>query len=247
VPLLGGKTNDWPERILFQQHLANARAEKTGALRTPRFRLVNEGKGWEIFDMGRDPEQKRDASAEFAAEKQRLVAAYEAWWSEIKSGLPAAWPPPVPVGYIAENPVELAVPQANFTGGLRFSGKHPNNAWLVNWTNLEARVEWPIRVVRPGNYDVRLLYLAREADAGARVHVQAGASSAEAVTRATPIVQVPSPDRVPRDEVYEMEWHELSLGSIEFRRDATNLSVQALTRPGAEVMQLKAVLLERVP
>jgi arylsulfatase A len=193
--------------------------------------------------MERDPEQKRDASAEFADEKRKLVSAYDEWWKNIKAELITPWPPPIAVGDAQENPVELPVPQAEFTGGLRFSGKHPNNAWLVNWTNMNARVEWKIDVKQPGDYEARLLYLA--ADGGAKVRVAVGTNSAEATIQSTPIVQVPSPDRVPRDEVHEMQWHELLVGKLSLSRGTNTLSVQALTRPGPEVMQLKSVLLRR--
>jgi arylsulfatase A len=195
--------------------------------------------------MQRDPEQKRDASAEFSDEKRRLVAAYEEWWKGIKAELPMPWPPPIPVGHAEENPVELPVPQSQFSGGLRFSRKHPNNAWLTNWTSRDARVEWRLNVLRPGNYAVTLSYLCRNADAGARIRVKAGAASIETNTRPTPIVQMPSPDRVPREEVYEMEWHELSVGKLSLPEGATTLIVEALAKPGVEVMQLKSVYLKR--
>ena len=245
VPLLQGRTNGWPERMIFQQWQAGPRAERTGALRTQRFRLVNDGNGWELFDMSRDPQEKRDASADFPEEKQRLVTAYEQWWKEIKAEMPAPWPPPIPVGHAAENPVELPVPQSQFTAPLRFSGKHPNNAWLTNWISTDARVQWKLDVVRAGTYAVTLSLLCREADAGARLRVAVGKASLETVTRATPIVMVPSPDHVPREEVYEMQWHELVVGRLTVPKGETVLSVEALTRPGAEVMQLKSVFLKR--
>ncbi len=245
VPLIEGRTNHWPDRILFQQHLANVRSDKTGSLRTQRFRLVNEGNRWGLYDMQHDPEQKRDASAEFAAEKRRLVSAYEKWWTGIKAELVSPWPPPIPVGYSQENPTELPVPQSEFSGGLKFSGKHPNNAWLVDWTNTTARVDWRIDVVQPGSYEVRLLYSCSAADAGARVAIRVGTNSIETTIRAAPVVQVPSPDRVPREEVYEMQWHELPMGVVSLERGTNTLSVQALAKPGAEVMQLKSVLLQR--
>jgi hypothetical protein len=90
-----------------------------------------------------------------------------------------------------------------------------------------------------------LLYLTREADVGAKIRVKAGASSAETTTRATPIVQASSPDRVAREEVYEMQWSELRAGTLKLERGTNTLTVQVLTKPGADVMQLKSVLLER--
>jgi arylsulfatase A-like enzyme len=245
VTLLDGRTNGWPDRILFNQWLPGPRAEQSGALRTQRFRLVKNGSDWQVFDMQRDPEEKRDASADFLEEKKRLVAAYEQWWQEIKADMPSPWPPPIPVGHAEENPVELPVPQSRFSGGLRFSGKHPNNAWLTNWTDTAARVEWKLDVVRGGTYAVTLSYLCREADAGARIRVKAGASTTEVLTQATPMRLVPSPDRVPREEVYEMEWHELPAGRLTLPQGAVTLSIEALTKPGVEVMQLKSLFLGR--
>ncbi len=245
VPLLEGRTNRWPDRILFQQWQAGARADRTGALRTQRFRLANDGNGWEMFDMLGDPGETRDVSADFGEEKSRLVGAYDQWWKQMKAETPSPWPPPIPVGHLDENPVELPVPQSEFTGGIRFSGKHSNNAWLTNWTSAVARVEWKLDVVRAGNYAVSLSYLCREADAGARIRISAGGSVTEVTTRVTPVVQVPSPDRVPREEVYEMQWHELSAGRLQLPKGKITLSVEALTKPGAEGMQLKSLKLER--
>ena len=245
VPLLEGNTNGWSDRILFNQWMAGPRAEQSGSLRTQKFRAVKNGGNWELFDMQRDPEEKSDASADFPDEKRRLVTAYEEWWKQIKTGMLAPWPPPIPVGHAEENPVELPVPQSQFSGGLRFSGKHPNNAWLTNWTSTDARVEWPLDVVRAGSYAVTLSYLCRDADAGARVRVKVGGASTETTTRATPIVLVPSPDRVPREEVYEMEWHELPAGKLTLPNGKVTLTVEALTKPGSEVMQLKSVWLKR--
>jgi arylsulfatase A len=246
VPLLEGRTNGWPDRILFQQWQAGPRADRTGSLRTQRFRLVNDGSGWQLFDMQRDPEQKRDASADFPDEKRRLTAAYEQWWKEIKAEMPMPWPPPIPVGYAEENPIELPVPQSQFGAPLRFSGKHPNNAWLTNWTSTDARVEWKLDVVRAATYAVSLSYLCRGAEAGARIRISTAGSSTETLTRATPIVLVPSPDHVPREEVYEMEWHTLNAGELKLPKGKVTLTVEALTKPGNEVMQLKAVQLKRL-
>jgi arylsulfatase A len=139
----------------------------------------------------------------------------------------------------------LLVPQSQFSGGLRFSGKHSNNAWLTNWTSTESVVQWQIDVVRAGVYSVGLSYVCREADAGARIRITAGGAVTETATRGTPVVLVPSPDRVPREEVYEMQWHTLPAGKLTLPKGKTTLTVKALSKSGDEVMQLKAVNLLR--
>jgi hypothetical protein len=42
-----------------------------------------------------------------------------------------------------------------------------------------------------------------------------------------------------------MEWHNLPVGKLTLPKGKTALTVEALTKPGQEVMQLKAVMLER--
>ena len=245
VPLLEGREGNWPDRMLFTQHRLNP---NTGAVRTERYRLVNEGRGWELFDMENDPAQKRNIAAdhpEMADVAKRLTTAYENWWREI---LPQTRHSraPIPVGHAEENPVELPVPQSQFTGGLRFSGRHPNNAWLTNWTNIEATVEWELDVAQAGKYEVSLQYLCPKAAAGSRVQISVAGSATEATLRETNGQQIKSPDRVPRTEVYEMDWATLQAGAITLPQGKTRLTVRALTKPGEVVMDLKSVALKRI-
>jgi len=242
IPLLEGKEGDWPDRMLFTQHRLNP---NTGAVRTERYRLVNEGRGWELFDMESDPAQKRNIAAEQPEVAKRLTTAYENWRREV---LPQTRQSraPIPVGHAKENPVELPVPQSQFTGGLRYSGRHPNNAWLTNWTNLETTVEWELDVAQAGRYEVSLQYLCPKAAAGARVQISAAGSATEATLRETSGAQIKSPDRVPRTEVYEMDWATLRAGAITLPQGKTTLTVRALTKPGEAVMDLKSVALKRI-
>jgi arylsulfatase A-like enzyme len=246
VPLLAGKEADWPERVLFTQHqLPRDSSRLTGALRTAQYRLVNEGRGWELFDMTNDPAQQKNIAAERPEVAQRLTEAFQQWWREV---LPQTGPvhPPIPVGHRQAPWVELPVPQAEFTGGLRFSGIHPNNAWLTDWTNLEATVEWELDVVRAGRYAISLQYLCPKSDAGARARVNVAEASATTTVRATTGGQIKSPDRVLRTEVYEMDWATLPAGVLTLLQGRAKLTVRALTKPGSAVMDLKAVTLKRL-
>jgi arylsulfatase A len=227
--------------MLFTQHRLNP---NTGAVRTERYRLVNEGRGWELFDMESDPAQKKNIAAEQPEVARRLTTAYESWWREI---LPQTRQSraPIPVGYAEENPVELPVPQSRFTGGLRYSGRSPNNAWLTNWTNLEATVEWELDVAQAGKYEVSLQYLCPKA-AGARVQISAAGGATEVMLRETSGRQIESPDRLPRTQVYEMGWATLPAGVITLPQGKSKLTVRALAKPGEVVMDLKSVALKRI-
>lgn len=239
VPLLTGEAAGWPDRTLYTQHVLPAGGRRNGAVRTQRYRLVDDGKGWQLFDMDDDPGQTRDISGAHADVAKRLADAYARWWDDVRPQ--AERPrPPIPVGHAAEPLVELPAPQARFEGGLRFSGRHPNNAWLTGWTDPAAFVEWDIDVIRAGEYALGLQYLSR---GRARVRVKAGSSAVEAAVEQTPYRQVPSPDRVPRTEVYEMEWATLTAGTVRLPQGKTTVSVRAIGNPGEAALDLKAVTL----
>lgn len=249
VPLLEGKDASWSDRTLFTQHqLPNDPQRITGAVRTEQYRLVNEGRGWELFDMRSDPGQSKNIAAERPDEARKLTAAFENWWREIlpQTSHQGLARPPVPIGFAEENPVELTVAQTEFTGGLRFNGKYPNNAWLTNWTNVEAAIEWELDVARAGRYAASLQYLCPPTDAGARVEISAAGARTATIVRATTGGQIDSPDRVPRIEVYEMDWATQPAGVLILPRGRVKLTVRALTKPGAAVMDLKSILLKRI-
>jgi arylsulfatase A len=75
--------------------------------------------------------------------------------------------------------------------------------------------------------------------------VTAGSAAVEAVVRPTAVKQTPSPDRVPRDEVYEMEWARLPAGVVELGKGKTSITVRAERIARGEAMQLKFLELRR--
>jgi arylsulfatase A len=246
VPLLEGKTDGWPDRALITQHMVpDASGHVAAAVRTQRYRLVREGSPWQLFDMQDDPGETRDIGDREPEVKKKLIAEYDKFWNEV-APIAVKHSTPIPVGYAEENPIEITVPESTFDGGLRFCVKAPNNAWLTNWTSTDAKITWDIDVVRGGKYEVGLQYLCDAANAGSRVKISAGASTAEADVTGTPIRQVPSPDRVKRTvEAYEMEWATLPAGTLQLEKGKSTLTVQAITKPGREVMDIKAIVLKR--
>ena len=77
--------------------------------------------------------------------------------------------------------------------------------------------------------------------------VEVGGKSLEAVvSEAHDPDPIPSPDRVPRGEVYEKVWASLTLGSVRLSKGRTTLCVRAVEIPGKQAIDLKAVRLRRV-
>jgi len=56
---------------------------------------------------------------------------------------------------------------------------------------------------------------------------------------------LPSPDRVPRTEVYEQEWPLISLGKINFEKGETTFSLR-FEKDADEVLEVKSVFLKKL-
>jgi arylsulfatase A len=205
---------------------------------------VNEGEGWQLYDMESDPGQLIDVAGAHPELTADLAARYDAWFRDVTGGGFARFP--IPVGYPQEDPVSLPATQAWFEGGPTFEqGRGWANDWLTSWTSTQARLWWELDVVEAGSYEVSLEYLCPADEAGARVRVSVGESDATATVAGTAIRQVPSPDRVPRQEVYEREWERLPMGSLELPGGRVRLALEAVENARGRVMDLMAVRLER--
>lgn len=246
VPLLDGRDPPWKDRRIFTHQAGRGKVGAApGSVRTQRYRLVLEKKV-QLYDMVADPGEKKDIAGAHPAIVRELQAAYDAWFRDVTKVPLAA--PPIPVGHPESPNVELFAPEAQLHGNVRFKGKAGwANDWIVGWTSPKDEIAWDLDVVRPGKYAITLRYACPEKDLGANLILEAGGKTARAIVdKAHGGPKVPSPDRVPRGEVYEMVWGELGMGTLDLPRGKTRLVLRADVVGGSQVMELKAVRLRRV-
>lgn len=245
VPLLEGKDQGWPERTLFTQHmLGGPKGNKGAAVRTQQYRALIQGKKTSLYDMIADPGQKEDIADAKPEVVKQLNAAYAAWWKDVKAD--ADKPRDLPeLGHPEENPMELTTPNSKLTGGLNFAGLPPNNGWIHNWRTPEDKVTWNINTVAAGEYQVKLQYLCPQPNGGSKIEVRVGDQKREIAVPATDYQVVPLPDRQPRKEANEMIWRWLDLGPLSFPAGPGSIEIKALEKKGEEVMELKAIWLEK--
>lgn len=246
-PLLEGRAEGWADRMLFTHQARPDGPPNTypGAVRTQQYRLVNEGKGWQLFDMASDPGQATDVAAANPSVVDRLSAAYDAWFADVSRS--AFVRPPIEVGHASENPIQLEAPDARLSGlAYKNSRQGYANDWIAGWTSTDATASWEIAVVRAGRYDVSFALVCEEKDAGAKIRVRAGSASTEAVVRATPIRPIPLPHRDPDQYYRSLVWSTLPAGTLRLEEGRARLEVRALTKPGETVMELKHVELRFV-
>ncbi|MFB0525791.1 MAG: arylsulfatase [Phycisphaerae bacterium] len=251
VPLLEGENTGWPDRMLFT--FRSPRGDTIGArgaVRTQRWRAVKDRKKWELYDMEADPGQKNDVSKKNPQVGQKLSAAYEATVKDVtKAGFD---PLPTHIGYLEWPVVTLPGHEAFLEPpsekGISYKGRSGwANDYVTNWTSTEAYPWWPVEVVRPGRFEVALMYTCPQQNLGAKVRVEIGGKSLEGViSKAHDPEPIPSPDRVPRGEVYEKIWAPLTLGSVELAKGRTRLAVKAVEISGKQAFDLKEVRLRRL-
>jgi len=248
VPLISGNTSQWADRKIITPRGDGSRQRMS--VRTQRWRAVMDGKDWELYDMVADPSQTRDVAARRPQVVAELSGAYAAWFKDVsKAGFD---PIPIPIGYPERSEVVLpgheAYLQPAAGAGISYNGRAGwANDWVDNWTDMEAYPYWEIDVVRPGTYEITLMYTCAAEDVGANIRVDVGGQSITGtVDKAHDPDQLPSPDRIPRKEVYEKVWAPLRLGIVTLPKGRTRLVVRGLTKPGSTVMDLKAVHVRRV-
>jgi len=246
-PLLEGKTQGWPDRMIFTHRTRGGKvAPAHGSLRSRRYRLVNTGRGYELYDMIADPEQKQNVAKARPEVLRTMRAEYQRIFSDVtRKGFD---PIPVPVGYAEANPVTISAPLVTMEGNVTFKGRAGwANDWITNWTSADDACSWEMNVVRAGRYEPALLYTCPAAEVGSTIRLEVGGQAVEAaITKAHDPEPVPSPDRVPRGEVYEKVWAPLVLPAVELKKGRARITVRATTIPGKMVADLKAVRLRRL-
>ena len=256
VPLIEGNPSAWPSRTLFTVWGGTRLEEGRRAVRTDRWRAVNERRGWELYDMINDPSQMRNLAQAKPDLLTTLQLAYDAWFANAAS---AGFDPiPIHVGHPERDEVVLEGHYAYLTPtgdkradarqhGISYHGRSGwANDWVDNWASTKAHPYWHLNIVHSGDYRVVLKYACAEDDVGSRLRVEAGGKSLELkVDKPFTPVTIPSPDRIGRKEAPERTWGSLPAGTLRLAKGNTVLRVRALEIPGDEALELKAVHLIR--
>ena len=82
IPLLYGKSEDWPDRIIVtdSQRVANPIKWRKSSTMTNRWRSIN---GVELYDILADPGQRHDIAAGHPDVVAELRERYEKWWAKV--------------------------------------------------------------------------------------------------------------------------------------------------------------------
>jgi arylsulfatase A len=250
MPLLTMSREVWEDRMLFDSAGGREVTATRGSVRTQKWRAVRYGE-WELYDMVSDPVQERNLASEHADVVEEMAGAYEDWFDDVTAkGFDVI---PISVG-LEERPEVVLPGHEAFLypavgEGISYHRKAGYaNDWVDNWQDTNSYPYWKLEVVQEGTYEVTLMYTCAEEDLGSRIRVEAGSAQVEGVvSEAHDPDPIPSPDYVPRGEVYEKVWAPLKLGALELEEGRTKLAVRAVSIKGSKAMELKSVVLSRRP
>ena len=256
VGLINGDQAAWPRRTLFTAWGGTSLRGSKKAVRTERWRAVDERRGWELYDMKTDPHQTKNLAGDQPKRLAKFKDQFESWFKEATSnGFSSI---PIHVGHEGRDQVVLEGHYAYLhpVEGLRPDPKKHGisyhgpagwaNDWVDNWTSTKSYPFWNLKVISSGQYDVRLEYACAKADVGTELRIEVGGETlSTSVKKEHSGPMLPSADRIHRKEVYERDWGMIHAGTVQLKEGLTQLRVRALSIPGSEAMELKAVHLTR--
>ena len=231
-------------QTLFTHHSETAALRPyPGAVRTDRWRAVRYGDAWELYDMTADPSEAVDVAPGYPDLVARFAAEYDAWFADASRGL--SEPRRAPVGYAEAPGVDLPAVESTFTGSIRYAGESGwSNDWLTGWAQ-GGTASWLLDVVAPGTYRVSADVTAPRAGVRLEASVGRARTAGDVPTFDPPLT--PSPDRVPRGEVYAKPWETVDLGTIRLDAGPATVTVRALTdRQAADALDLHTFTLTRL-
>ncbi|MFC2136746.1 arylsulfatase, partial [Bacteroidota bacterium] len=201
--------------------------DNPGAVRTPKYRLVNKETGYELYNMVNDPGQLNDISSVENKITDSLINLYKKWFEIQKSGVLKNYL--IPVGYDEIKNVRLLAPDAKFTGNITYYEGHGwAHDWLTNWTSMDDTIWWDIDVVKPGNYEFSIEYTCPLTDIGSEILLISNNEEVNSILNIPYCPDfIPSPDRVKRQETYEKYWRIHCLGTIWLKEGQQKIIIKA--------------------
>ncbi|WP_298865094.1 arylsulfatase [uncultured Gimesia sp.] len=238
-PLMMNQGDAWHERMIFSS------LRQRVSLRTEQYRLSDKG---QLFDMLKDPGQRKDIAKQKPKVTAKLKKATSDWKTSVwPNGYPDD-PRPFLIGYGGCHTTQLPVRDAKSYGKIKRSSRHPNCSYFFNWTNTEDRITWNAEVVEAGDYEAILYYTCPQADLGATVELSFNGSQIQGkVTEAhDPPLQGEAQDRAVRSESFVKDFRPMSLGKITLAKGNGQLTLHALDVPGSQVMDFRLLILNRI-
>ncbi|RED95283.1 arylsulfatase [Marinoscillum furvescens] len=234
VGVMAGKTK---KRLFFTHQVVRKMDTIPGAVRSDSMVLTLKA-DTALYDLKNDPSQQVNLAETWPEVRRSFASEYQHWFEQVTSE--GIVPPPIEVGHPVRR-IILPAPDASAFAGVRFSG---GEGWANDFFVQEdsgAWMSWDILVKNPSAYRLRMAYSSPQPTS---VEVRIGKRKHTLKVPPAEKVMIPSPDRVPRGEVYAFHWGEAILPSIHFSPSDEELTVHLVGAVAG--WELKKLTLERL-
>ena len=215
---------------------------KIGA-RDQRFRLDYKGR---LYDMVKDPGQRKDLSKKLPKIFNRLNEEIERYKTEILVELGVDERPFV-IGHPDVLWTQIPARDAVANGGIKRSNIFPNCSYFLNWKDEKDFISWDVEVGKAGLYEVELWYACPHKDLGAEIELSFnGRFLKNRITREVNPPLLTKFDRKQRTEGYVKHFEPMKMGQIELPAGKGKLKLQAVKIPGAQALEFRLLMINRV-
>ena len=187
------------------------------SVRSQQFRLSNKN---ELFDMVNDPNQTKNVSSSFPNEYEKLSAWKTNWIKNVRSELPEQDLRPLIVGNKKMTLTKLPASEAEASGNIIRSSKHPNDSYFKGWKSTNDKIYWNVEVEADGLFEVEVYYACSEKNIGSEIQLQFNQSSVSnkiQVANNVPMMGMEH-DKVLREESYVKDFKSMKLGTINLKK-----------------------------
>ena len=239
LPLIIEDNPDWNNRLIFNQWRDKV------SVRSQVYRLDHQGG---LYNIENDRGQTTEVGKLFPEVKERLQVAKDNYITQVKGELPEEDSRTFPLGHPESKITQIPARDGVAHGNILRSNRWPNCSFFTNWTSLEDKITWEVEVMQPGNYQVTLYYTCKPGNEGSEFALSHGANTLQGRIEAahdSPLKGMEN-DRVERPESYVKDFKPLNLGTMSLDKGLGELTLQATTMTGTEVMDVRLLLFEKV-
>ncbi len=230
-----------PKRYLFTHRYTGKLSPVTGSLRTGDLCLTVVKDSILLFDLAKDPSQKRNIYDENNPGHLTLLLNYQNWFKETSQTINSQVL--VPIGYENAPEVRIAATDGKLHGGLKIHGA-PNDNWVNGFENISDSLCIDIDVRRKGKYQFEIEYATVGYNQNVLIGIECNNST---ISRTLPPFlskRLPNHDRVDRfPAAYPQTWGRLKAGKMKLSEGKYRLKIYVTNAESPTNIQLRRILL----
>ncbi len=158
---------EFASRPIFIHHLRNTRRPDEDAIQLGPGAVRQQGwlatidhqHNWALFDLNEDPEQRQNLAHAQPDKLDRLAEAYTNWYTNLVAAHGPYSPLPIEIGHTQASTVPLPAHEATIVEEGVIYAHH--DGWAHDWLEVTGdggKVQWPLKVLREGRYQVLAHY-----------------------------------------------------------------------------------------